>query len=126
MSIQKISDGNGNIIIADRQEFNVYLDLICASENRRRSIGFIQLATRTLFVKRESKHLHRKSNSYGFNYKVIKEAKIFDYINIRSPEGTFVISREKILSEGFIMRFGKRGDGFELQIFLTLDKLRKL
>lgn len=89
-----------------------------------RTVGFINKSERTLGIKRErSKHLHRKSNSYGFSIDVLQLSKTFDYIKLKDEFGEYTIPKEVILSEGKNMSFGSKG--FEPQIFLGLNRIEE-
>lgn len=97
-----------------------------ATEGRDRRIGVIK--DKMLFVDRDSsKHLHRKSNSYGFNYNVLKLSKSFDSVAINEDDDVlYVVPKETILSMGRVMYFKNSEDGnsFEVQIFLNRDIIK--
>jgi hypothetical protein len=71
--------------------------------------------------------LHRKSNSYGFNYHLLKLSKSFDYVAINEDdERLFVVPKHAILDYGKVMFFKNSEDGnsFEVQIFLNRDIIK--
>lgn len=74
----------------------------------------------------ESKHLFRKLNAIGLNYKLLTSDKIsFKWIVINYQTGSGYIkklttSRDYWKAYGQVYQFG--GKGFEVQSFLSLDK----
>lgn len=81
-----------------------------------RNIGWI-IGTTFHCERLPTKHLHRKSNAYGFNYELLKGSS-FTTIIIHLPFGKFLqTSRETVLRKGFFMQFS----GFEKQIFLKVN-----
>ena len=96
------------------------------SEQRDRNLGMIK--EKTLFVKRNSEnHLHRKSNSYGFNYYLVKNAKNFDKVALtEDDENLYIVPRQTIVDMGKVMYFKSSEDGnsFEVQIFLNRDIIK--
>jgi hypothetical protein len=118
-----IMDKTGNALICYK-DGKVTLSLL--TEKRDRNIGFIK--DKMLFVDRSyDKHLHRKSNSYGFNYHLLKLSKSFDYVAINEDdERLFVVPKHAILDYGKVMFFKNSEDGnsFEVQIFLNRDIIK--
>ncbi len=107
------------ITIADSG--NVYWE----SDTRKRCIG--KLVGDTFHCERiPERHLHRKSQAYGFNYELMRGGS-FKYVAVHLPFGeTILTRREYILRRGFFLKF----EGFEKQIFLKLadfglDKARE-
>jgi hypothetical protein len=96
------------------------------TENRERKIGVIQ--DEMLFVDRSiEKHLLRKTNSYGFNYNLLKKAKSFKWVSINEDDcTTYVVPVQTILDMGKVMFFKNSEDGnsFEVQIFLNRDIIK--
>jgi len=93
-------------------------------ERSAKLIGVINLENRFMFVRRtRSKHLFKKLNAYGFCYRVISEAKKFDFIKLSDEFGTYIIPRKVMLEEGEFLHFKKQG--FELQIFVNLFTLNR-
>jgi len=115
-----IDDAVGNKLIINGNR----IKLKFANQRKPKLIGVINLENRFLFVLRtRSKHLFRKLNAYGFCYRVISEAKKFDYIKLADEYGTYLIPRKVMLEEGEFLHFKKQG--FELQIFLNIDIMKK-
>lgn len=100
--------------------FDGRVELEIATEKSTRNVGIIK--DKTLFVERSSdKHVHRKSNSYGFNYYLLKNVKYFDWVAINEDGVNFyVIPKQTIIDLGNVMYFKNSQDGnsFEVQIFL--------
>jgi hypothetical protein len=131
--VKKIeSDPNVRVAIMDNManalicyhDGNVTLTL--ASEGRTRKLGVIK--DKMLFVDRDSsKHLHRKSNSYGFNYFILKKSKSFDSIAINEDDSAlYIVPKDIVLNMGKVMYFKNSEDGnsFEVQIFLNRDIIK--
>lgn len=113
-------DDNGNeLAIADNGKVMLHLK----SEPRARAIGVIR--DRVLHVDRNrDRHLHRKSNSYGFNYHVLQKD-MFDHVSINESGTHYVVPKDVILADGKVMFFKKAKAGsFEVQIFLNLDTIK--
>lgn len=106
--------------------FDGKVELEIATEKSTRNVGTIK--DKTLYVERtREKHLHRKSNSYGFNYYLLKNTKIFDSVTLlEDGETYFRIPKEKIIEFGRVMYFKNSQDGnsFEVQIFLSRDIIK--
>ena len=71
----------------------------------------------------EVRHLHRKSNSYGFNLKLLQLPRIKKIILNEGNINKYVIPKEIILREGKILFFKQQG--FEKQIFLSKNLIEK-
>jgi hypothetical protein len=118
-----ISDNFGNNIVISDGGKNISLKL--KAENKKREIGTINLEERYLEVKRiKAKHLFRKTNSYGFNHYILSNAKKFDKVMLSDDDGRWLIPIKLILEKGHFLHF--KNDGFELQIFLSLDIITNL
>lgn len=96
------------------------------TEKRERKIGVIH--DEMLFVERSiEKHLLRKTNSYGFNYNLLKKSKSFKWVSINEDDcNTYIVPVEVILNMGKVMYFKNSEDGnsFEVQIFLNRDIIK--
>lgn len=119
-------DGTGNAIrvYKDGQGAPNILELylFVFKEKKERKLGIVDKESRTLFVNRErTKHLHRNSNSYGFNYMLLKEAQSFDFIMLKDEITTYKIPRQAVLDYGDFLHFKQQG--FEKQIFVPLSIL---
>jgi hypothetical protein len=106
--------------------FDGKVELEIHTEKGVRNIGTIN--DKTLFVDRDSeKHLHRKSNAYGFNYYLLKNTDFFKWVLIKEDgQNIYVIPKETIIEFGQVMYFKNSSDGnsFEVQIFLNLDIIK--
>ena len=127
VSIREMLDEEGNRIIATDKGNVISIDLKLKKEKRRRHVGLVTKSTRTLFVTRQKeKHLHRKSHSYGFNYKIIEMARAFDFISIQDEDCRWKIKREDTLNKENQTVLYFKQQGFEVQIFISLEKLTEL
>lgn len=115
---QQVKDKNGNKLTITMKG-RVLLSLI--KEKHQRNIGVIDRAKKILIIKRKrAKHLHRKTNSYGFNHLFISKAKSFDKILLQDEYGEYQFPISKILDHGkTFLHFAQKG--FELQVFLPLE-----
>jgi hypothetical protein len=86
-----------------------------------RNIGWFSENGDTFHCQRNpAKHLHYKSESYGFNFELLKDGS-FVWVYIHLPFGGLLItSRNHILKNGSFLHFNKVG--FEKQIFLSLSE----
>lgn len=120
--ITTIKDEEGNKIIADEQGANITITLQLKDESRSRKVGVVNKPSRVLLIKRNrSKHLHHKSNSYGFNYTVVSTGKQFDNIRLEDEYDVFVFPKQILLNSGRFLFF--KQVGFERQIFFRLEDL---
>lgn len=116
-----IEDGSGNRLIATHNDAIINLSLLLA-DGKSRAIGQIDKGTRTLrLVRSRSKHLMRINNSYGINYYLIENGKLFDQVEIVDEQNTWVVPKEYIIKHCTTLNF--KAQGFELQKFISLDKL---
>jgi len=94
----------------------IFLHLV----NGKRNIGNIsadgQTYTKTIVP---NLHIHRKSNSIGFNYQLLKQSS-FHWVVVKA-EGyeNLVTSRKYILENGSFLHF--QNEGFEKQLFLRIS-----
>ncbi len=120
--IATVSDEYGNNIILHNNDARMVVYLKLKAESKKRKVGIINYATRTLYVKRNSaKHLFRKDGSYGFNHKLLSETKRFDSVRLQDENSEWLIPVSFILNNGSFLHF--KGDGFERQIFIQLNKI---
>lgn len=110
---------------SDQQPTTCELFLSIVSENRNRRIGFFDYRDKTLYVSRkQGKHLHIASKSYGFNWAVLNEKVLFKVERIHLTEeetgDTYLFPIEVILQYGRFLHFKKSGT-FELQRFLNTN-----
>lgn len=121
--IKTISDEQGNLVRCINNGRKIALSLKLKENPKPRKIGSIVISTKTLEVKRSrDKHLFRKNNSYGFNYKILKDAKLFDSVRLSDEQSEWLIPKTFILENGSFLHFKENG-GFERQIFVEIDKL---
>ena len=103
----------------------VGIDLLL-NRGQTRKIAVINMSTKTLYVKRSTKpHLHRKMNSFGFNYEIISNQIFpFDQVHLTvDKKKKYLISRSFIIENGQFLHHKK--EGFELQIFLDINFLNQ-
>jgi hypothetical protein len=94
-----------------------------AGESKEKLIGTIDKAKRILNIKRiRSRHLFQKNMSYGFNYYILKNAKLFDTVHLKDDKDEWMIPVQFILDKGDFKHFKNSGN-FELQKFVTLIDL---
>lgn len=118
----RTTDKQGNKIEAVHLNHNVELFLKLQAESRRRNLGTIRKLSRELHINRKrGKHLYRKLEAYGFNYFVLSNAKLFDTIVLEDEWRKWKIGRQWVLDNGKFLNHKK--EGFELQIFISLDQL---
>ncbi len=86
-----------------------------------RNIGWFNDNGDTFHCQRNpAKHLHYKSESYGFNYELLRDG-IFVWVIVHLPFNELLVtSRNHILSKGSFLHFANKG--FERQIFLPLTE----
>ena len=86
-----------------------------------RNIGWFSDSGDTFHCQRNpAKHLHYKSESYGFNYELLRDGNfVWVYVHLRFNE-LLVTSRNHILEKGSFLHFANKG--FERQIFLPLTE----
>jgi hypothetical protein len=102
---------------------NLHLNLV--KEKRNRFIGTYHYPEKTLYVKRSStKHLFRKSKSYGFNYTLIASNDLeIDYIHLTVDDDTnYLIPKSFLNNYGSFLTFKEQG--FEVQKFYPVALLK--
>lgn len=120
----KITDTAGNSL-ANRNNV-IYLEL---ASGETRMIGRLSDESKTMMIERDrNKHLLRKANAYGFNYELIKSAQRFTSIMLKEIDGGrtvawYNIPNTVILETGEFLWFKEQG--FERQIFMTIDSIQK-
>lgn len=94
-----------------------------ALENKEKLIGIVDKTNRVLNVKRiRSRHLFQKTMAYGFNYYILKNAKLFDKVHLKDDKDEWIVPVQFILDKGDFKHFKNNGN-FELQKFVTLIDL---
>lgn len=118
-------DQEGNKLIIERIDHYIKLSLKLSTERKHRLIGAVYPVSKTLYVVRSRyKHLHVKSQCYGFNYEVLRTGLAFDKVVVSDEEGQFIIDKQAILVEGQFLFFKEQG--FERQIFYPITKMHRL
>jgi len=123
--MEKISrDTDGNTIKVTPTTKGATIKLYLSKEGRWRLIGNVDYVNRILKVRRKKdKHLHYKTGSYGFNYHILSHAKHFDHVEVTDEDGTYKHSVKYLLNIGTFLYFLQQG--FERQLFVTLESLRQ-
>jgi hypothetical protein len=125
-------DVSGNTIIMkaymdeNNNDVHASFHLKLASENRLRLLGDLDIQKKTFYCKRKSeKHLHYKSNSYGFNWEIINEPALYiKKIALRiDDESLYIFPKSLINTYGTFLNFKQQG--FELQRFIRMDLIKQ-
>lgn len=118
-----LRDENGNEVF--RSGNKVFLRL--ASELRPRLLGYLYKGKLLVCPRDRELHLHRASNSYGFNYAVIEHATLYDTIAVderwKGRTRRLLISLEDVKKYGKFLYFKQQG--FERQIFVALEHFKE-
>jgi len=124
-----IHDDVGNEIHTHRFNSEIRLLLKLKTETHTRKVGIISPALKTITCERTlEKHLHILSDSYGFNYHILSNAKLFNaVVLIEKEEWTglvkiYNIKVADILNSGSFLHFNNAG--FEKQIFITREWMK--
>jgi hypothetical protein len=120
----RISNENDNYLQIKSNDRVIELKL-CLENYKPRLIGTVTKSTRTIEMKRKrAKHLHRKTNSYGFNDYVLRNQTSIDWVRLSDDCGYhWKIPVDYILEKGTYLHF--KQDGFELQRFVSLENLEQ-
>jgi len=104
-----------NIRITQKGEVHLVLP-----NQKPRNIGWFSDNGNTFHTQRNpAKHLHRNSNSYGFNYELLRDGN-FSRVIVHLPFGGLLeTTRIHILKKGGFLHFKVRG--YERQRFLALS-----
>lgn len=115
--LRVFSDENDNKVSA-----NIHLKLI--NEDKQRLIGNYYFGEKTLYLKRKnSKHLHRSTNSYGFNYTIITDPYLdIKWIVAEIDRVFYRFPKSLITDFGSFLQFKQQG--FELQKFLKFNLIK--
>ena len=128
--MNKFPDQEGNEIRL-RMCFNEYLKPVTAtvylqlknSQSYPRQIGYIDVPTKTFHCFRDSsKHLHIKSNSYGFNYFLTDRRFGIEKIKVKIDNISYCFDTELLNSDSAVMFY--KSQGFEVQKFLPFEILK--
>ena len=98
---------------------------IKTEKGRERTVGSI--FDNGFFCKRENDHIHYKSNSLGFNFHLLIETELFDYVMLSFQGSIYQIPKQVIIENGKCLNFKDTpdGDDFELQIFFPISMLEE-
>ena len=114
------TDDFGNIVFVKNNEIRLRIK----GRERVRKLFDINKPLNLISCRRDrKKHLHIKSDSYGFNWHVLMRANKVENVLLKDREGVYLIPIRHILNRGQFMHFKKQK--FELQIFLTLEEINK-
>ena len=103
---------------------NVHLRLV--SEKAPRLLGSVDFSSRTFYCRRKTgKHLHRKSNSFGFNWTVLNDSFLaIEKVYIIVDDTDHYRFRKSLMDEfGSFLNFKQQG--FELQRFMNVDLISR-
>tara|TARA_R110000787_G_scaffold44415_9_gene109037 strand:+ start:3657 stop:4070 length:414 start_codon:yes stop_codon:yes gene_type:complete len=124
-STKHLKDNQENNLIIMRKGKFISLFLKLKSETSKRKIGKINVDTKVLHIERNRKrHLFRKLNAYGICFQIIEDGKLFDKVRIKDDFSEWLVPKSWILENKIILNFQGKG-GFELQVFLPLDKIEE-
>jgi len=113
-----VQDGVGNKLYM--KGHSIYIKLV--SENVSRRIGDLDYDRERLnIIRKQSVHLFRAGNAYGFNDTIIKTATKFKeiFLMITDTDESFIIPLSVFKTDGKYLNFKQQG--FELQIFLSVN-----
>ena len=123
--VESRGDEFGNLIICKNNGVRILISLKLRAEEKYRRIGVINMARKTIEMKRKRAfHLFYTTNSYGFNHKLLADAKRFEWVRLSDETTEWKIPVKFILDNGSFLNFKDKG-GFELQIFVTLEQLKQ-
>ena len=95
--------------------------LFIKSDNRKRTIG--KVINNVFNTSRNyDRHLHYKSNSFGFNHALLEMLKGKNIILKTNKREKFIIPVDDIFEKGHYLHFAQQG--FEKQIFFKIDYLQ--
>lgn len=119
-----INDDGKNYLQIKSNDKIIQLKL-CLENFKPRLIGTVTKSTRTIDMKRvRLKHLHWKTNSYGFNDFVLRNQNSIDWVRLSDDLGNhWKIPVSYILEKGTYLHF--KQEGFELQRFVSLENLEQ-
>ncbi len=122
--IKTFFDPHENKIISTEREKTISVDLKLAAEKKRRTIGVLTKSTGVFNIVRErEKHLHRISNSYGFNHRILTMSNKIKTVVLTDDVTRYKIPISYILENTNFLFFKQQG--FELQTFVSLEQLKQ-
>lgn len=121
------SDNEGNLISINKvTESQIIIKLELKGKTGRKvlNIGTVNPTNKCFEIKRKrTKHLHRKSNGYGFNHYVLSTGQLFEYVLLTDEYGTYKVPVSVILAVGKFLYF--KQEGFEKQIFMPIEQIEQ-
>lgn len=124
MKSNSIQDIHGNTVTTKNDGKVIHVFLQLKDDEKEKNIGFITEDDQTFHITRKrDKHLFRKASAYGFNHMVLEKTKRFYNIRLTDEFNVWLIPVKFILGSGFFLNFLEQG--FERQIFVTLEQLKK-
>jgi len=123
--VKSVGDEKGNLLVLKNNGKRVIVSLRLIGEgNRCRKVGIINLKQKRIEIRRNrAKHLFRKGDSYGVNYKLINDSTLFDFVSITDEFSRWVVPKQFIIDNGKILNFSNAGVGFEVQTFISLAQM---
>ncbi len=101
---------------------NGWLRMKLHNSGQQRVLGWLDEENRVLTINKAARHLHRPTQSYGFNSTILKWDKA-DIVKLTCPEGTFHIPVADVLAHGFVPKLF-RARGYQHQIYLSLERIQ--
>lgn len=124
VNFRMIDDERGNMLRVGNNGKRISVSLKLNSEDKYRKLGFINLKQKVMHITRNSKiHLMRVIGGYGFNFRLLNEAKKFENVRLKDENAEWLIPRSFILEKGQFLHF--LAQGFERQIFISLSDIEQ-
>ena len=122
--IKTFFDSQENKIISTESALIITVELKLVSEKRRRLVGVLTKSTGVFnVVRNREKHLHRQSNSYGFNFRIFEMSNHIKTVVLSDELMRYKIPIRYILENTNFLFFKQQG--FELQTFISLEQLNQ-
>jgi hypothetical protein len=109
----------------ENQAQNAILHLKLKGSKHPRQIGNLIFSTRTFHCKRDSsKHYHRKTKGYGFNWTILEDATLsIEKIHLVIDDTNHYLFDKSVIKQyGTFLNFKEQG--FELQRFLPMEIIK--
>lgn len=129
--IHRRSDKSGNMLIITQEPVygnkKIFIHLI--TEAMPRFIGEVDKQNGILLIRRKrDRHLHREMNAYGFNFILIRDAKLFTQVLLEEEVTTnfhqrYLIPTKDIMNYSTVKYF--KEEGLEMQYFMKLEQLSR-
>lgn len=120
-----IRDERGHALICTRSDdwLEVTVDFLPKGKIKSKYLGHIDTMSRKFYCKRTNRHIFKRANSFGFNYKLINESKLFDTVVIKHGKLIYEVPRQFIINNGRVLNFQKQGH--EVQVFIRIDYIQR-